>query len=46
MQIEYKNRQIERICTLASVAERKHGKRMAERSIKEWTKSRQPNPSR
>ena len=30
MQIEYKNRQIERICTLASVAERKHGKRMAE----------------
>lgn len=30
MQIEYKNCQIKRICTLASVAERKHGKRMAE----------------
>lgn len=31
MQIEYKNQQIEKICTDARIAEKKYGKRMAER---------------
>ncbi|NLO68573.1 MAG: plasmid maintenance system killer protein [Bacteroidales bacterium] len=31
MLIQYKNRQIQRVCTVASVAEKKHGKMMAER---------------
>ena len=31
MLIQYKNRQIQRVCTVASVAERKYGKRMAEK---------------
>lgn len=30
MQVEYKNRSIEKVCTLALVAEKKYGPRMAE----------------
>ena len=30
MQIEYKNRSLEKVCTIASVAEKKYGQRMAE----------------
>ena len=31
MEIEYKNRSIEKVCTDASAAEMKYGKKMAER---------------
>lgn len=31
MKVEYRNRSIEKVCTMASVAEKKHGKLMAEK---------------
>lgn len=31
MQIDYKNRSIEKVCTIASVAEKKYGQEMAEK---------------
>ena len=30
MKVEYKNRSIEKVCTIASIAEKKYGTRMAE----------------
>ena len=31
MEVEYRNKSIEKVCTIASVAEKKYGRRMAEK---------------